>query len=110
MQKNLSDRKFAESIGMSGPGYKGMLDNRTCSIETIELICKTYNVSLSYFFDEPGNQFNEPAVKYGNCKECAKKDVLIEELRREIKSQKEDIAMLNREVGRNLPGERAKVG
>ncbi len=109
-QKNLSDRKFAKSIGLSGPGYKTMLEKQTCTVETIETICKVYKLSLAHFFDEATNLFIELDAKNVDCSDCKIKDALIEDLRLEKQEQKAEIAKLNREIGRSQPGERAQAG
>ncbi len=109
-QKNLSDRKFAKSIGLTGPGYKTMIEKHTCTVETLETICKIYGLELSYFFDESGVPFCNPVIIDENCPRCKVFEAIIEELRNDKKEQQNQIALLNRELGRRSTGERGKAG
>jgi len=109
-QKNLSDRKFSASIGMSGPGFKTMMEKQTCGVELLETICRVYNLPISHFFEENEFYVSEPETRYGRCKECIKKDGQLEMLKEQLEKKDAEIARMNRELGRKHPGESAKVG
>lgn len=103
----------AELAGLFGITYNGLskkFNKGTLTVVELEKVSDFLKVPVSYFFEDKPHSVQEPEKTYKTCKECLKKDTLIEELRRENKIQKEDIAMLNRELGRNYPNERAKVG
>jgi transcriptional regulator with XRE-family HTH domain len=91
-KENLSQNKAAAAFGMSAPGYKEMLDNQTMKVETLEKVARHFNLPVSYFFDEVGNELNEPRPEYKNncCELCREKDKQIEELKHDkewLKSQ-----------------------
>lgn len=99
MQKNLSDRKFAESIGLSGPGYKSMLEEQTCTVEKLELICSLYKVPITHFFSSELLTADEGPIIYQTKKQLTR-DELVEFLKEELKAKDEKINQLNRELGK----------
>lgn len=107
--KNLSENKFAESIGMSGNGFRSMMNNQTLKIEVLEKICEVYSLPITHFF-ENSNLLKEPDPKYGKqCKECLKKDGKIELLTEQLKQRDDYIKDLYRDLGRKSPGKDGKV-
>ncbi len=105
----LSDVKFAKSIGMTDVGYKRMLDKQTCTVERLENICKVYNLELSFFFEASSNKASESVVSFGSCRECEKKEAVIETLKGQLKQKDEEIASLNRELGGLDESKRART-
>ena len=94
LSNNLSDAKFATSIGMSNPGYRSMLDKKTCTVKILENICTTYRVSADYLlFDSNVTYPNEV------CKSCIKKDAIIEILQDQNKEKEVIISELNQNIG-----------
>jgi transcriptional regulator with XRE-family HTH domain len=95
-ENNLTQNKAAAAFGVSSPGLREMIDNKTMKVETLEKIAKYFNVPVSYFFDEdPCNELNEPPATYNKaqiiCPLCAEKDRIInllemhrDDLRREL--------------------------
>jgi hypothetical protein len=106
----LSDVKFARSIGMTDHGYRKMLDNQTCTVERLETICKVYNIPVAQFFDETSNIVSEPTMPYGDCRECLRKDGIIETLKDQLQEKEKKIEQLNREIGGTAPSKTAQVG
>jgi transcriptional regulator with XRE-family HTH domain len=91
-EENLSDNKIARIMDMSGTGYREMLKNQTMKVETLEKVARHFNVPVSYFFDEPATELNEPRPEYKTncCELCREKDKQIEELKHDkewLKSQ-----------------------
>lgn len=72
-QKKVSNRKIAESIGMSDVGFGKMLTNESCDVRTLEAIAKFFKVPVSYFFEDFSNDINQ------DC-DCEEKQRKIEEL------------------------------
>jgi transcriptional regulator with XRE-family HTH domain len=51
-KNKVSDRKVAEYLGMTGVGYRKMILNETCTVDTLERLAHYYHLSAKYFFDE----------------------------------------------------------
>jgi len=93
-EQNLSDNKIARIMDMTGTGYRDMLKNHTMKVDTLEKVARHFNIPVSYFFDEVGNELNEPRAEYKTncCELCREKDKQIEELKHDkewLKSQVE---------------------
>lgn len=97
-KENLSQNKAATAFGMSAPGYKEMLENQTMKVETLEKVAKHFNVPVSWFFDEDGNELNEPKADYKKncCELCLEKDKLITELHNRIDDKERMIELLTK--------------
>lgn len=50
--KNISIRDFASELRMSEQGLQRLIRDNSTKVETLELISKKLNVSISVFFDE----------------------------------------------------------
>jgi len=89
LKHKVSDRKMAKVIGMTGVGYRKMVDNKTCTVEALEKILIEFNKPIWYFFDEQDNIINEPKAECKNncCELCREKDKQIEGL----KADKEEL-------------------
>lgn len=68
-QKKVSNRKLAETIGMSDVGYGKMLANESCDVRTLEAIAKFFKVPINYFFENFQNDYNPEC----DCNEKQKK-------------------------------------
>ena len=58
-EKNLSQTKVAERIGMSREGFGRMLKGKTMKVSTLDKIAKVLNVPITYFFKEEPYAENE---------------------------------------------------
>ena len=107
-KENLTQNKAAAAFGMSSPGFKEMLDNKTMKVETLEKIAKYFNVPVSYFFEDgekltpsqvpdlPVDIVKEP---YTVCRLCNEKDKRIAELELHRDDLRRTICNLELELG-----------
>ena len=86
---------------MTGTGYRHMLINKTCKVETLELISKICNVPITYFFynAQEYKEVDELNQDLSYCKECVKKDAKIEILQEQNHEKEEIISSLNQTIG-----------
>jgi len=94
--KNLTQKQFAELIGISESTYKKNIANKNMTINVLERACKILKVSVSIFFEEQkdetkGMSLNEQSIKYGS---DAPLNQLIEDLRTQLKVKDEQISFL----------------
>lgn len=62
---NLSDRAMGRKIGMSHTGYAGMMERKSCSVETLVTISEAFQKPILYFFtNEDQNAVNEQNEVY----------------------------------------------
>jgi len=102
--------ELALILGYTKSGLIKKINNDTIFVKDIEKLAAHFNLPMDYFFSTNKLSAKDEGVKYNTCKDCIEHKAIIQELRTEIKEQKEEIALLNRELGRSQPGERAKVG
>lgn len=50
-EKSITQGQLCEKIGMSQDGLKKMIDNESIKVKTLESICDTLDVPLTYFLD-----------------------------------------------------------
>lgn len=103
-EKNL--KLFAKKIGMTEQGVTSMLLNRTITVERLEHICMIYRVPIVSFFTADDNELHEPSNDYAAAKEQL--DKTVEMLLEMLREKDEEIARLNRELGRR--GNEKKTG
>jgi len=108
----LSDRKFAKSIGMTGQGFKSMMDNKSLKVETLERMCEEYKKPLSYFYGkteqestmydsrEVINLSAEPKVTTYTCPDCIEKENTIKDLRANLNDLRKHIEFLEFSLGK----------
>jgi len=98
LQKIAGKKKdFAAKIGWTVHGVTRMIKERSMTVETLEKICSTFNVPITFFFEEDNNELREPSAVYETKNN---KDTRIELLMEIIREKDEEIARLNREMGR----------
>jgi transcriptional regulator with XRE-family HTH domain len=105
----LTKKELAEILHVTPHGVNYKFENETFTVKDLESIAKYFQVPVSYFLEDNYNK-TEQKAGLAHCEECSKRDAIIELLNDQIKSKDEMIASLNRELGRNYPGERAKAG
>ncbi len=105
----LQRKEFAAILGVSVTGFDHKLKEETFTVKDIELIASHLKVPISYFFGETYS-LGEIGMPNDSCRECIKKEAVIEKLEDQLKESQEEIARLNREIGRNAPEKRAKAG
>jgi transcriptional regulator with XRE-family HTH domain len=101
-EENLSDNKIARIMDMTGTGYREMLKNQTMKVETLEKVARHFNLPVSYFFDEVGNELNEPRAEYKTncCELCKEKDKQIDDKDRQIERLYNDIEWLKEQIAK----------
>jgi transcriptional regulator with XRE-family HTH domain len=80
----LSDRAMAKKIGMSNTGYVKMINNHSCSVETLVYISEVFKKPLLYFFEGDTENYSEDPDNVLSCPECQKKNNRINELKLEL--------------------------
>jgi len=88
INKDESSKRFmAKAIGMSPFGFNKMMENKTMTVQKLEVIAQHFNKSMAYFFDTEDSihTFNAPKASETGCLKCDEKEKRIEELIREIK-------------------------
>lgn len=102
-KENLSKRAAAKIANMSPYGFNTMMDRKTMSIETLEVLAKYFNVSMCYFFKEEQEDdislLNDGKADYNSCRFCRDKDVEIQLLNKQLKTVGEKNEKLIKEVG-----------
>lgn len=103
-KENLSKRAAAKVANMSPYGFNMMMERKTMSVETLELLAKHFGVPVNYFFEEEEQQdlLNDPESEYSDksdCDVCRDKDVEIRLLNRQMKEKEEKIYELQKAVG-----------
>lgn len=64
-EKNISMQVFSDAIEVSRPTVANYFNGRSkIDVYTIEKIAAFFGVSVSYFFEEPADQVNEPQSSY----------------------------------------------
>lgn len=105
LQKVAGNKKlFAERIGMSEQGVSNMIKNRTMTVETLELICIRFKVPITYFYEDESHELREPTPEYSS--KYSKLEAKIEMLQEMLREKDDEIARLNRELGRNDNGKK----
>ena len=99
--KKLTQKELSELIGKSEQTINNYFVSRTkIDIETLQDIAKVLNVPVAYFFEEEnknGSNINYQVIKGDNNNQNTLKDKFTyenESLRKEIESQKKEIALL----------------
>ena len=89
-KQEITQKEFAEKVGMTRSGFLGSIKNRTLQISTLEKACEVLNTNVSNFFDnEYTNVVNEPESSYKTVK-----DIEIESLKKEVQYLKKIIDLL----------------
>ena len=111
MQKNFSERSFAQKIGMSSTGFRAAMERQTLSVQILENIADVLGVSVISFFEgSETREVHEPPEHYSKkCTNCAKKDGQIELFTKLLAEKEQQIANLNKELGRKLGRENNHV-
>jgi hypothetical protein len=107
-QYHLNPKKFGEKLGYSKPDklYRLLKDNtNNPSIHIIQDILKAFpDINARWLVTgEEKMIFEEPRTQYGYCKECIKKEAIIEHLKGELADKDKRIEELVRECA-NLTG------
>lgn len=98
LQKVAGKKKdFAAKIGWTVHGVNRMIKERSMTVETLEHICNTFNVPITFFFEDDNNELREPSAVYETKNN---KDARIDLLMEMIREKDDEIARLNREIGR----------
>lgn len=92
---------FADKIGMSEQGVANMIKNRTMTVQRLEHICITFKVPITYFYEDENHELREPTPEYSS--RYAKLEAKLEMLQDMLRDKDEEIARLNRELGRKEP-------
>lgn len=99
-----SKKLFAEKLGMTEHGVLHMLKHRTMTVETLERIALVYNRPIEYFFSEDNqttvSKDEKPSYGKQPCKDCEKTRAKLELALQLMKEKDEEIARLNRLVGK----------
>ena len=110
--KGLSKRKFAQSIGMTGQGFKTMMEGKSLRVDVLEKICEVYEKPLSYFYDniehksteydvkEVINISDDPVVTTYACADCIEKENTIKDLRANLNDLRKHIDFLEFSLGK----------
>jgi len=111
MQKNFSERAFAEKIGMSSTGFREAMKRQTLSVQILENIADVLGVPVISFFEgSDTSEAHDPPEHYSKkCTNCAKKDGQIELFTKLLADKEQQIATLNKELGRKLGRENNHV-
>lgn len=97
-QNKVSKKEIAKHLNMTAMGYSKMIENKTCTVSTIELIAKFYNVPVGYFFTDDNNILYEPNVEYNRrCNGCEQKDELIKQLKQHLSDLREMYGLAKKE-------------
>lgn len=88
---NMSNRQLAQLLGMSGQGFKTMMEKESCTVKTLEKLSEIFHVPIIFFldkrhelFESEENTASEPIAAYGKCMQCAKKSEEINDLRAKL--------------------------
>ena len=94
INKDESSKRFmAKAIGMSPFGFNKMMENKTMTVQKLEVIAQHFNKSMAYFFDTEESRFTitAPPVSESGCLQCVEKEKRIEDLTREVRKGEEMI-------------------
>jgi len=88
INKDESSKRFmAKAIGMSPFGFNKMMENKTMTVQKLEVIAQHFNKSMAYFFDTEDSihPLTTPKASETGCLKCIEKEKRIVDLTREVK-------------------------
>jgi transcriptional regulator with XRE-family HTH domain len=98
-KENLSKRAAAKIANMSPGGFNPMMENKTMSVKTLELLASYFKKPISYFFEEEILVVEDSKNSYSSCRKCAERDGMIKLLEKQAQDREKLISRLYKEIG-----------
>jgi hypothetical protein len=103
-------KDLAEILKITVTGLDRKINHQYWSVKDIETLSDYFKVPISYFFGEEFSIVSEDPDKYITCKDCIRKEGVIEALKDQLQEKEKKIEQLNREIGGTTPSKAAQVG